>query len=74
MTTEIIDMLGNKELLKYHKTAFLCSRRIPTEAVLTCYDWAIADRDAGRCGISGFHSRIEKGVLHYLLKVPNPSS
>jgi hypothetical protein len=72
MNPEIVDMLGNKELLKLHKTAFLCSRRIPAGAVLTCYDWAIAERDAGRCVISGFHSRIEKDVLHYLLKGTQP--
>jgi hypothetical protein len=72
MNPEIVDMLGNKELLKLHKTAFLCSRRIPAGAVLTCYDWAIAERDAGRCVISGFHSRIKKDVLHYLLKGTQP--
>jgi hypothetical protein len=72
MNPEIVDMLGNKELLKLNKTAFLCSRRIPAGAVLTCYDWAIAERDAGRCVISGFHSRIEKDVFHYLLKGTQP--
>lgn len=72
MTTEIIDTLGSTELLNLPKTAFLCSRRIPAGAVLKCYDWAIAERDAGRCVISGFHSRIEKDVLHYLLKGTQP--
>jgi hypothetical protein len=72
MKPEIVDMVGNKDLLVLPKTVFLCSRRIPAGAVLKCYDWAIAERDAGRCVISGFHSRIEKDVLHYLLKGTQP--
>ena len=64
--------LGNKELLTLPKTAFLCSRRVPAAAVLKCYDWAIAQREAGRCVISGFHSQMEKDVLHYLLKGTQP--
>lgn len=63
---------GNIELLKKRKTAFLCSRKIPASIVLKCYDWAIAQRDAGNCIISGFHSRLEKDVLHYLLKGRQP--
>ena len=69
---KIEDYLGNKELLKLHKTAFLCSRKIPASVVLKCYDWAIAQRDSGKCVISGFHSKIEKDVLHYLLKGTQP--
>ncbi len=64
--------LGNDELLNMPKTAFLCSRRVPASAVLKCYDWAIAQREAGRCVISGFHSQMEKDVLHYLLKGTQP--
>lgn len=63
-----LNMIGNKELLKLHKIAFLCSRRVPASVVLKCYDWAIAQREDGNCVISGFHSQIEKDVLHYLLK------
>jgi predicted Rossmann fold nucleotide-binding protein DprA/Smf involved in DNA uptake len=65
---EVIDHLGNTELLNLEKTAFLCSREIPASIVLKCYDWAIAQREQGNCIISGFHSKIEKDVLHYLLK------
>ena len=64
--------LGNTELLKLHKTAFLCSRKIPASVVLKCYDWAIEQRDQGNCIISGFHSRIEKDVFHYLLAGTQP--
>jgi predicted Rossmann fold nucleotide-binding protein DprA/Smf involved in DNA uptake len=64
--------LGNKELLNLHKIGFLCSREIPTRIVLKSYDWAIKMRDEGKCVISGFHSTIEKDVLHFLLKGKQP--
>ena len=63
---------GNPDILKLHKTAFLCSRKCPASIVLKAYDWAIAQREAGNCIISGFHSTIEKDVLHYLLKGTQP--
>ena len=68
----IKEHIGNEELLKLPKTAFLCSRKVPATAVLKCYDWAIAQREAGNCIISGFHSQLEKDVLHYLLKGQQP--
>lgn len=63
---------GNIDLLKVSKTAFICSRQVPAETVLRCYDWAIEMRKAGQCVISGFHSPLEKDVLHYLLKGKQP--
>lgn len=69
---EIIGHIGNIEILNLHKKAFLCSRTIPASIVLKCYDWAIEQRDQGNCVISGFHSQIEKDVLHYLLKGNQP--
>jgi len=67
-----VQYLGNRELLKQKKTAFLCSRTIPASAILKCYDWAIAQREAGNCIISGFHSQLEKDVFHFLLKGNQP--
>jgi len=64
--------LGNKEILKQHKIAFLCSRRCPAHIILKSYDWAIEQREKGNCIISGFHSQIEKDVFHYLLKGKQP--
>lgn len=64
--------LGNTDILKLHKTAFLCSRKVPASVVLQCFDWAIEQREKGTCVISGFHSRMEKDVLHYLLKGSQP--
>lgn len=69
---EIKDHIGNIELLKLQKTAFLCSRKVSASIVLKCYDWAIEQREKGNCIISGFHSQIEKDVLHYLLKGKQP--
>ncbi|OAV66129.1 DNA protecting protein DprA [Bacteroidales bacterium Barb6XT] len=63
---------GNIELLKLPKTAFLCSRKAPASAILKCYDWATAMREQNRCVVSGFHSLIEKDVLHFLLKGKQP--
>jgi len=67
-----MNYFGNIEILNFKKTAFLCSRKIPASIVLKCYDWAILQRDIGNCVISGFHSQIEKDVLHYLLKGKQP--
>ena len=66
------ELIGNKELLKLPKTVFLCSRQVPASVILKCYDWAITQREVGNCVISGFHSQIEKDVLHYLLKGNQP--
>jgi hypothetical protein len=63
---------GYPEILKLRKTAFLCSRKIPASAVLKCYDWSIEQRNLGQCIISGFHSKIEKDVFHYLLAGKQP--
>jgi hypothetical protein len=63
---------GNADILKLGKTAFLCSIKCPANIVLKTYDWAIEQRNKGECVISGFHSAIEKDVLHYLLKGTQP--
>ena len=61
-----IQFLGNKELLNLHKTAFLASNTIPPDKVLKCYDWATAKHDG--CVVSGFSSKLEQDVLHFLMK------
>jgi predicted Rossmann fold nucleotide-binding protein DprA/Smf involved in DNA uptake len=63
-----VTTLGNTELLKLSKTAFLCSRKAPASSVLKCYDWATAMRDTHQCIVSGFHSPLEKDVLYFLMK------
>ena len=65
-------LLGNIELLKLPKTGFLCSRNIKPADVLKCYDWGTEQRKSDNCVMSGFHSKIEKDVLHFLLKGKQP--
>ena len=65
-----MEYLGNKELLKQHKTAFLASSTIPPDMVLKCYDWATAKHEG--CVVSGFSSKLEQDVLHFLLKAKCP--
>jgi hypothetical protein len=67
-----ITTYGNTEILKLHKTAFLASGMIPPNMVLRCYDWATDIRDKGECVISGFNSKLERDVLHFLLKGNQP--
>ena len=64
--------LGNLELLNLYKVAFLCSRRYPDSAAQKSYQWADEQREKGICVISGYHSPIEKDVLHRLLKGTQP--
>lgn len=66
------EYLGNQELLKLPKTAFLASSNIATETVLQVYDWATDMRGRGECVVSGFNSRLEQDVLHFLLKGNQP--
>ena len=67
-----VEYLGNRELLKLSKTAFLASSTISSETVLKVYDWATDMRDRGMCVVSGFSSKLEQNVLHFLLKGTQP--
>jgi hypothetical protein len=64
--------LGNTELLKQAKTAFLCSRKVPAGIILKSYDWAKQQRDAGNCIVCSNHSPIEKDVFEILLNGKQP--
>ena len=63
-----VEYYGNNDLLECHKWGFLASRTIPTEEGLRCYDWATKRAAAGDCVVSGFSSRLERDVLHFLLR------
>lgn len=67
-----VQYFGNKELLKLNKTAFLASSTISSDTVLRCYDWAAEKRNQGECVVSGFSSKLEQDVLHFLLKGTQP--
>lgn len=64
--------VGNEELLKLHKVAFLCSRKFPQEVAVKAYRWADEQREHGVCVVSGYHSPIEKEVLCRLLRGTQP--
>jgi hypothetical protein len=64
--------LGNTELLKQTKTAFLCSRKVLAGIILKSYDWAKQQREAGNCIVCSNHSPIEKDVFDILLKGKQP--
>lgn len=67
-----MEYLGNEELLKVSKTAFLASSTIPPDMVLKCFDWATQMTKKGKCVVSGFSSHLEKEVLHFLAKGKQP--
>jgi len=67
-----MEYLGNKDILNLHKTAFLCSRKVPAEIILKSYDWAKEQRAKGVCIICGNHSQIEKDVFDILFKGKQP--
>ena len=67
-----VEYLGNQELLQLKKAAFLASCAISSETVLQVYDWATEMRNRGACVISGFSSKLEQDVLHFLLKGSQP--
>ena len=67
-----VEYLGNKDLLRLKKVAFLSSNTIYSGTVLKVYDWATDMRNRGECVVSGFCSKLEKDVLHFLLKGSQP--
>jgi len=67
-----MEYLGNLDLLKLHKTAFLCSQKCPADVVLKSYGWAKEQRSAGNCIVCGNHSQIEKDVFEILLRGNQP--
>ncbi|WP_052100767.1 DNA-processing protein DprA [Porphyromonas gulae] len=62
----MIAYLGNQALLKEYKFGFLCSNKIGSRAILSCYDWATA-LPSDSVVVSGFHSPIERDILQILL-------
>lgn len=52
------------------KTAFLASSTIPPDMVLKCYDWATEKHEG--CIVSGFSSKLEQDVLHFLIASKQP--
>ena len=61
--------VGNKGLLNRRKIGFLASRKIASPAILPTLDWAVEiSKRTDVAVMSGFHSRLEKDVLKFLLQ------
>ncbi|UOQ72896.1 hypothetical protein [Hymenobacter cellulosilyticus] len=68
ISPEELRKLGDATLLGLPKTAFFCSRHYPSSVERPTYLWALEQRAAERCIISGFHSMLEQTVFRYLLQ------
>ncbi len=69
MVTNSLDTLGNISLFERKKIGYFASGTIATISVLPTLDWAmkIAKRDDVSI-VSGFHSKMEREVLDFLLR------
>ena len=67
-----LQAIGSLDLIRIPKTALLCSKSCPGDAILRAMDQAQKWRNQGRCIISGFHSPIEKECLQILLRGIQP--
>lgn len=67
-----MEMTGNKQLLSYHKIGFLASSHIDVAEVMGCFEWASKKMEKNTCVISGFSSKMERDVLHFLLLARTP--
>lgn len=63
-----MEYLGDTNLLSMPKVGFLAASKVPSDEVMCCYDWAVQQADRQQCVVSGFSSRIDRDVLHFLLK------
>jgi len=67
-----MEMIGNQQLLSYTKTGFFASSHIDVSDVMACYEWAARKPEPGCCVMSGFSSKMERDVLHFLLRAHTP--
>ena len=67
-----MQFLGNKEILKHPKTAFISSQKCPANVILKSYDWAKKQRAEENCIVCSNHSPIEKDVFEILIRGKQP--
>ena len=67
-----MEILGNEIIMSYLKTGFLASSHIDVSDVMACYEWASRKPEPGCCVMSGFSSKMERDVLHFLLRAHTP--
>lgn len=72
MKKQKLQFKGNRDLLEHFKTAFFCSREAPDIVISKSYKWAAGQKNQESCIISGFHSQIERELLHFLVKENQP--
>ena len=71
ITPEELRTLGDLALLRQPKTALFCSSQYPEAIERPTYMWALEQRYARTCVLSGFHSKLEQAVFRYLLRGPD---
>lgn len=67
-----METIGNAQLLSFKKIGFLASSHIAVSEVMACYEWASRKMEPETCVVSGFSSRMEHDVLHFLLQAQTP--
>ena len=65
--------IGNTQLLKYYKTAFLCSRKTPESQVKLIEDWIKLLNPITDCILCGNYSEMEQKVFTMLLEYIIPT-
>ena len=67
-----MDLSGNKDLLDRELVAFFASRKATPHDAQLARQWAESICQTDKVVISGFHSPLEKEVLHVLLEHKHP--
>lgn len=68
-----IEKIGNAQLLKLNKTAFLCSRKTPESQEKVIFDWVKQLNPMTDCILCGNFSEMEQKVFTLLLKYKIPT-
>lgn len=67
-----VEYIGNQELLRVEKTAFLAPRKVAPGAIMPSYDRTTELVRQRRCVVSGFTSPIERDVWDFLVRGTQP--
>lgn len=69
---QIVNYIGQADILSKNKLAFFCSVKSPGDIILKTFDYAKRLRQQNITVISGFHSPMEQECLRILLKGTQP--
>ena len=67
------EKIGNAQLLKLNKTAFLCSRKVPESQEKVIFDWVKQLNPMTDCILCGNFSEMEQKVFTLLLEYKIPT-